>query len=872
MQITLAKKTATKSLCFHCGEPCLTKNYQQEDKLFCCQGCMAVYDLLQQNQLCEYYNLNDKAGLNQKITARKEKFIYLDLPEVQSQLFDFADNKVAHITFFIPSIHCSSCIWLLEHLYKLNPNITYSKINFLKKQLALSFELDKVKLSEIVALLASIGYEPYITLNDTSQQSDVRKDEVEQKKNRYFIAQIAVAGFVFGNVMMLSFPEYLGIETDDDANLKAVFSAINVVLSIPAVLFSGQDYLVSAYKNLKKGILHVDFPLALGIMVLWLRSFYEIFTQTGAGYLDSMTGLIFFLLVGKWFQQRTYKTLRYDRDFKSYFPIAVMRKEADGTEKPIQVTDLQIGNTITIRNEEIIPADAKLLKGNASIDYSFVTGEAKPTHKEVGDTIYAGGRQKGNQIELTIVKPVSQSYLTQLWNNVNPERLTAKLTQKENNNLEDNNLENNNHVTSTTHNPNKVQENSLVQALLNRYFTLALLCIATLAGLYWWGVEENATKAINVFTSVLIIACPCALSLGSQFALGTAMRVLGKHKFYLKNAHTVEQMASIDNIVFDKTGTITKTNMETIQFVGYEKCPSPTAAQKSNLSAEEMTAILTLCQNSTHPLSMAIAKNLRLQFATFNPLKVENFKEYAGQGIEGVVNGKFIKMGSREFVMGNKVECLLKPNCEHLQSGNGTRVFVTINFVYRGYFSFQNTYRNGITESMQQLHKQNFDLHLVSGDNEGEAQHLKNIFPQANNLFFRQSPHAKLDFITKLQQKNKKVMMVGDGLNDAGALLKSDMGIAVTEDTSYFTPASDAILDATMLVKLPKFIQFCRHAVNIIHRSFGIALLYNLIGLFFAIQGGLSPVIAAILMPVSSITIIIFTTLGVKYQEDKLNE
>ncbi len=851
MQITLAQqasKTKKKTMCFHCGEPCVNLNFRQDDKFFCCQGCFMVYDLLQQNQLCEYYQLNEIAGLNQKAMARKEKFAYLDLSDVQTQLFDFADSHIARITFFIPSIHCSSCIWLLEHLYKLNPSIKYSKINFLKKQLTVTFEKEKTKLSEVVALLASIGYEPYITLNDTMQDSDVRKDQEMQRKNTHFIAQIAVAGFVFGNIMMLSFPEYLGIDADDDTNLKTVFQAINVVLSVPVVLFSARDYLVSAYKNLIKGILHVDFPLALGIMVLWLRSLYEIFTQTGAGYLDSMSGLIFFLLIGKWFQQRTYKTLRYDRDFKSYFPISVLLKETNGKESPIQVTDLKIGQNIIIRNEEIIPADSKLLKGEAQIDYSFVTGESKPTRKNVGDTIYAGGRQKGNQIELTVIKTVSQSYLTELWNGVNSEK---------------NNL---------TNNPKNNQENSVTQAILNKYFTLVLLLIASIAGLYWWLIANQITMAVHVFASVLIIACPCALSLGSQFALGTAMRIVGKHKLYLKNAHTVEQIASIDSVVFDKTGTITQTNMETIQFIGYEKCPSPTAAQKNTMTQKEMLYIVSLCQNSTHPLSMAITATFKTEAQPHTNYTVENFKEYAGQGIEGVINGKFIKIGSRRFVMGDKVTCLLKPNCEHLQHDEGTKVFVAINFIYRGYFSFQNSYREGIKKTINDLHKQNFDLHLVSGDNAGERQQLTAIFPQANQLHFAQSPRDKRNFITTLQDQKRKVMMVGDGLNDAGALLQSNIGIAVTENTSHFTPASDAILDAAMLTKLPQFISFCRHAVHMIRSSFVIALLYNFIGLFFAIQGGLSPMIAAILMPVSSISIIIFTTLAVSSQEKIFKE
>jgi Cu+-exporting ATPase len=870
MLVSFAKKSTNIHTCYHCGEPCMSDYFHQEDKFFCCQGCLSVYELLNENQLCEYYNLNDKAGINHKIITEKSKFLYADLPEIQAKLIDFQGENITKITFFIPSIHCSSCIWLLEHLYRLNENIGFSQINFLKKQLSIHFNHNKIKLSEIIGLLASIGYEPKITLNDTEATSDVRKDRNTNKENHRLIAQIAVAGFVFGNVMLLSFPEYFGFDSLSETNFKYIFNTLNLLFSIPVILFSGQDYISSAYKNLRKGILHVDFPLAVGILVLWFRSIFEILTQTGAGYIDSMSGLIFFLLVGKWFQQRTYQSLRYDRDFKSYFPVAVIVKDENGHEKPTQLADLQVNDRIIIRNEEIIPADAIFYNGTANIDYSFVTGEAVPIKKVSGEIIYAGGRQIGSQIELEIIKPVSQSYLTQLWNHENNH---TQLDSKEKVNKE---------------------ENSLLQAILNRYFTLALFIIALLSSSYWLFYKHELVTAINVFTSVLIIACPCALSLGSQFALGTAMRILGRHKFYLKNTRIVEQIAENDTIIFDKTGTITENNTTEINFIAYKNCKivekltyntdkdeKPIYNQITNqnisqteiilqdcsinsLEESELVAIFSLTKNSTHPLSEAITGYLKNILETKQDLpEVESFREYVGQGLEGKVGNMYVKLGSRKFITGKDIECLLKPDCEHITDDKSTKVFVAINFVYKGYFSFENRYRENIAETIEKLHSKKFNLHLLSGDNDSEKKNLLPLFKDENHLHFQQNPHDKLNFIKNLQTQHHKVMMIGDGLNDAGALRQSETGIAITENSAYFTPASDAILEANALHKLPNFIDFCRHTVKTIKKSFAIALLYNLVGLFFAIKGDLSPIIAAILMPVSSITIILFTTLWV---------
>jgi Cu+-exporting ATPase len=842
MQIQLSKNknVITQIACYHCGEPCQATDFEQDAKQFCCHGCLTVYELLKENELCQYYDLNDKAGINQKMSTKKEKFTYLDLPEVQAKLFDFADGKTGNLTFFIPTIHCSSCIWLLEHLYKLDENIFFSQINFLKKQLVLSFDLQKLKLSEVVALLASIGYEPSITLNDVQEQNDAQKDRKMRQESRRLIAQIAVAGFAFGNVMMLSFPEYFGLDSFSEQHFKSMFGTLNLLFSIPVLLFSGQDYITISYQNLRKGILHVDFPLALGMLVLWMRSIFEIFTETGAGYIDSMSGLIFFLLVGRWFQQRTSQAMRYDRDFKSYFPIAVIVKAKNGEEIPIQVNDLQAGDRIIVRNEEIIPVDAQLLRGNAQIDYSFVTGEASPLPKSIGETIYAGGKQKGEQIELLVLKKASQSYLTQLWNNTN-------------------------------FNKNK-DKNSILQTILNRYFTLTLILIACFSASYWLFFEKNVSVAINVFTAVLVIACPCALSLGSQFALGTALSILGKHKFYLKNIQIVEQIAENDTIVFDKTGTITENQESEVKFCSL--LPSSEGENEASfLRQDEIASILALSSNSTHPLSVKITHFLEKKLASkkCQVSKLEKqqfqyassfFKEQVGKGLEGIINSQNILVGSEELMLENGITNFSK--LQIAENKLDTKIFVAINSVGRGYFVVKNKYRKGIEKTIQTLHDSKLDLYLLSGDNEGEKKQVKILFPKEENLYFQQNPHQKLAFIKALQAKNKNVMMIGDGLNDAGALLQSDTGIALTENTAYFTPASDAIIDATALPNLPQFIKFCRFAVHKIRQSFIIALIYNLIGLFFALQGLLSPLISAILMPMSSLTVILFTTWGVK--------
>ncbi len=782
-----------KISCFHCGDVCVNQ-ISFDEHTFCCVGCKNVYELLSSNNLCSYYDIENTPGVTQRNPVLASAFAYLDDEKVAQQLLQYRDDKIAKVTFFIPTMHCSSCIWLLENLYKINPNITLAKVNFLKKELHISFNPKETSLRQIVTLLSSLGYEPAISLNDL--EKNVKKDE-----NRRLSYQIGVAGFCFGNIMLISFPEYFGLDSFTKGSFSKLFGYINLVLSLPVFFFSAQDYFKAAWGGIKKKFISIDVPLALGILVMFTRSTYEVVSGHGIGWFDTHAGLVFFLLIGKWFQQKTFDTLSFERDYKSYFPVAVTVIK-DNQEVTVPVTALAIGDRIKIRNNELIPADSILLNGDAQVDFSFVTGESDPVKKVVGEIIYAGGRQKGATIELEVSKKVSQSYLTQLWNNDAFAKNAASSIQS-------------------------------FQQVVSKYFTIALLIIAFGSAAFWLVV--NPSLSLNAFTAVLIIACPCALALSSPFALGTAMRVLGRNKFYIKSPAVVEQMAHMDTMVFDKTGTLTQPSASSILFYG------------DVLTVEQQQIISAVVSQSIHPLSQKIKTYLGTQ----NTPAVSAYTETAGKGIEAEVNGVKVLVGSRSFVGAD-----VHDNANNL----ATRVYIKINQKIIGFFEMEQGYRNGLNEVLSQLNP-GFKQYLLSGDNDKERNNLKVYFKQDENMLFNQTPADKLNFIQSLQQQNKKVVMIGDGLNDAGALKAAHVGISVTENTAHFSPASDVIMDAEVFGNFPKYFAFAKNTLTVIHISFVISLIYNLVGLSFAVQGTLSPLFAAVLMPISSVTVIAFTTL-----------
>lgn len=788
--------TLEKIKCFHCGQPCEDNDFRIDEKSFCCYGCKVIYEVISANDLCEYYDLERHPGLAGVVPEDKNIFSYVDENQVRSKLLEFDSGEFARVKFFIPAIHCSSCIWLLEHLERTGAGILKSRVNFSGKMVSIDFNPTKIRLSQIVGVLNSLGYNPVINLEG--------KEGNKRKSNTTLVLRLALAGFCFGNVMLFSFPEYLGI--NDEGNLKQIFAWLNLVLSVPVLVYSASGYIESTYKSLRQKQLNIDVPITFGLFALFFRSGWDIITATGPGYLDSFTGLVFFLLIGKWFQDKTYESLSFERDYKSYFPLATQRL-SQNVWKPVVVYELKRGDRIRVRNLEIVPADSVLASERAEIDYSFVSGEARPVNAVRASIVYAGGRVLGSPVELVVEKPVSQSQLTALWND---------------------------EVFRKT-------EESNYRRVIDQFargFTWIVMGIAVVTALVWHSLAPESMWL--VFTSVLMVACPCALALAAPFTYGSMLRVLGRNNLYLKNADVIERLGEVDAVVFDKTGTVTHGSTPEVRFEG-------------ELSKDELSAIKILTSYSTHPLSTLVGSSIH---STVNGLEVSNYSENPGKGIEGEVQGHLYRIGSAKFTKysGSLV-------------GSFTPVFVSIDEKLRGYFLVKTMVRSSIKEMIARL--SGLCAGMLSGDNVGDREEMKRLFSSKIPLFFNQQPADKMKFIKELQAQGKKVLMVGDGLNDAGALRQADVGIAVTDDTGLFTPACDGIVKGDSLQHLDKFIDLSRASTSILRWAFGISFFYNAVALTFAVTGNLSPLVAAILMPLSSVSVVAFSSFAVRFTTKK---
>ena len=779
--------------CAHCGLDCGNTPILEKELPFCCLGCQTVHGILHEAGLGTFYAIESRPGLRPADSPAANRFAFLDDDSIRPDMLDFFDGRNARVTFHVPGIHCLACVWLLERLHKIDPRVGRSEVHFPLREVSVQFDMQDIPLSEIAALIDGLGYVPDLHLATTHDKA--RKTPADRARRRLFL-QLGVAGFCFGNVMMLSFPGYLGLGAAD--SFSRLFGGLSLLLAIPALLFSGVDYLRSAWTGLRQRHLTIDLPIAIGMLALFVQSSADVLRGTGEGYFDSLTGLVFFLLIGKWFQLRGYDAMSFDRDFRSYFPLCSRRLEA-GVEHSVPIQQLEQGDVIRVRDGELIPVDATNHRGPAEIDYSFVTGESMPVQVPQGERIFAGGRQRGPVLELTVLKKVSQSYLTSLWNapafTRSSDRDFTRLTDR-----------------------------------FSRWFTAAVLLVAAATGLFWWRVEPAV--ALRAATAVLIVACPCALALSAPFALGNVLRILARNRFFAKNTETVERMAKVSRILFDKTGTLTERQVVV-------------EAVSGQLDANQRSWVKTVVSQSAHPVSQSL-----VSFLPGDALEdVSDYMEFPGQGVSGVVDQRTIRTGRRSWI-------------DPSQTADAGDVLVEIDDELMAGYRMVSQPRPGMEALLDRL-RTRYGVGLLSGD---QSAHVADFASRmaAGELAWQgeQSPHDKLHAVERLQASGATVCMCGDGLNDAGALKQSDVGIAVTDDVHAFTPACDAILDANRLAALDRFFAFARAGMRVVGLSIALSVLYNLVGVTLAAGGNLSPLFAAVLMPVSSISVMALALAG----------
>ena len=593
--------------------------------------------------------------------------------------------------------------------------------------------------------------------------------------------------------MLFSVPHYANGGPLDDG-FQRIFDGLNMAFALPVLLFSASDYFRTALRAVRTRTMAVEVPVALGLAVLFGRSVVDIVSGRGAGFMDSFAGLVFFLLIGRLFQQKVFDRVAFDRTFRSFLPLSVQVEQKAGGVAAVPIERLQIGDRVLMRRHEVVPADAVLLEDAAQVDYAFVTGEQTPVLVRAGETVRAGGRVLDRAVRLRLLEEASHSQLARFWS----EQVDGRA---------------------------KEYWLTAVASRFGKWFTVAAVGIAAAGAAAWW---PDVTASLTVATAVLIVACPCAITLSAPITLGTAMGLLGTRGLYLKHPAIALDLSRIDTVAFDKTGTLTMSGQQA-------------TVEHDGLDDLALSQVRRLAAESVHPTSRAIAASSTNDAAAAGRPRL--VCEVAGEGLCGIVDGMRVAIGTAAFVEAQTGIASLAPD-------GATRVVVG---EQRGWMRVTTPARAGIDRAVTALGADH-QVCLLSGDHGGGSDRWSSVF--GRRMHFRQSPQDKLAFIADARAHGRHVLMVGDGLNDAGALAAADVGIAVTDETACLAPACDAVISGARLAALPAFLAYARRARQVIVACFVVSILYNAIGLGLALAGALTPLAAAIFMPVSSLTIV----------------
>jgi Cu+-exporting ATPase len=774
--------TASVATCDHCGDPCAAAPVHAGEHTFCCAGCASVFTLLHDRGLADFYGCDVNPGVSQRRTEPGDaRFAALDDPAIAARVLDFDDGVLASVTFAVPDLHCAACLWLIERLWAIEAGIVRAEADLVRRRVTVWFFPGTVTVRGVAELLAAIGYAPVV-------EGEAAAPRISPERRTLYL-RLGVAGFAFGNTMLFSIPRYVN-GAPLDGGFQRVFDALNLGLGTLVLLYSAAGYFTAAWRAARAGRVTLDVPVALGLAALYVRSVVDIVSSRGEGFVDSFTGLVLFLLVGRLFQSKIFEEIDFSRTYRSFLPLSVRVERGDAVELT-PIADLRVGDVILLRPHEVVPADALLVSSEAAFDYAFVTGESRPIVARTGDRIRAGGRALGATLRLLLVRDVAHSQLARLWDNPAAARPTA-------------------------------QRLNQVSARFGAIFTLAAVALALAGACWYW---PDISRSLDVATAVLIIACPCALTLAAPLTFGTAMEQLAHRGFYLRNSAVVLDLSRIDTLAFDKTGTLTSA----VQGVH---------AEPDGLTEHEWRLVQRLAAESTHPVSRAIAAS---GLAEGRP---QWFRETPGGGLRGAIDGHEVMLGSPSFVA-NETGAIVRT------SADGP--VVAIDGRVAGAVRLSTLPRPGVTAAVHALGATH-EVSLVSGDEPREASRWRALFGE--RVAFGQSPDEKLATIRARQAAGRRVAMIGDGLNDAGALAAADVGIAVSDETACIVPACDAVLHGGRVASLPTFLRYTCQARRVVIACFIVSMLYNALGLSLALQGALTPLLTAILMPVSSLTIV----------------
>lgn len=792
--------------CAHCGLPVPASRFDlQSEQQFCCDGCRSVFAILHSAGLGEYYAQRDpddaRAATPQK---SQRKFEELDEPAFRQSHCQAAPGGVLRTEFFVEGVHCSACVWLLERLPRVTPAVLDARYDLTRAVLRITWDPTSAPLSEVARALDSLGYAPHPTHSATLAAE-------QRKGDRALLLRLGIAGAAAGNVMLMALALYSGEYAGMAAEYATLFRWGSLAIATPAVFWAGSLFFRGGLAALRTRTPHMDLPVSLGLLAGYLGSAVNTLRGQGEVYFDSLCTLIFLLLVGRYLQ-RTHqrRSAKASELLNALSPTTACLVEGD-TLREVPANALQVGNIVEVRAGQRVTVDGVICEGSSALDTSLLTGESFPEEVSIGDRVHAGTTNLAAPFRVRVESVGSETRLGRLMHSV-------ETTQR---------------------------ERAPIVRLADRvagYFVQAIVAIAALTLLVWW--QLDASHAIDHTVALLVVTCPCALGMATPLAVSAALRAAARAGILFKGGEFIEELARPGIIVFDKTGTLTEGRLALVSWCGDESI-------KPLVRAAEAT--------SGHPIARAFQRSLGE-----TSLPCSHRDEHPG-GVRASVGGhdgsaaRDVLVGSQSFVRAvlGSLPAWAVARARAYAAAGRTPVLIAVDGEVAALAAFADSIRSDAVSSLEKLARLGFQFEVLSGDDQRVVDAVvAELGVPLLNATGGASPEAKLAAINALRTEGQRVFMVGDGVNDAAAMAAANVGIAVHGGAEACLSAADVFTTRPGLETVALAAQGSKRTLRVIRVGIGLSLGYNLLGVALAVTGQLDPLWAAVLMPLSSISVV----------------
>jgi P-type Cu2+ transporter len=784
--------------CAHCGLPVPPDDEVVNGPAFCCAGCRSVYEIVNAAGLSGYYQYRDESPAAPARAKSNRKYQELDEPAFQAQHCRAEPGGEKTVELLLEGVHCSACLWLIERVGRVVPGVTSARLDLSRNVVTLIWDDARTPLSLIAQGLESLGYPPHPL--GASQAAAART------KDRELLLRLGIAGAAAGNVMLMALALYSGAFSGMEAQYQALFRWTSLAIATPTVFWAGSVFLRGGWAALRTRTPHMDLPISLGILAGYVSGAVNTFSARGEIYFDSLCTLIFLLLVGRYLQQSHHRRSTSQSELLLALAPQTAHLLEGETERDVPASSVPVAATVRVSAGERIPVDGLVLRGTANVDVSLLTGEAMPVEARVSDRVYAGTTCQNGELWLRVESSGAATRLGRLMESVE--------------------------VT--------LQRRAPIVRLADRvagYFVIGILGVAAFTLALWLHLDPK--HAIDHTVALLVVTCPCALGMATPLAVSVALRRAAAAGILFKGGEFMEELAQPGVIVFDKTGTLTMGQPDLVAWMGDAAWQAPVRAVEAL---------------SLHPL----ARSIQRAFPE-NDLKVEDREELPQGGIAATVEGRRLLIGSPALVerrLGHLPSWATQLVEAHGAAGR-TPVVVVADDTVRAVAAFGDAIRPEAPQKLAELSKLGFRFEILSGDHQSVVDGVaRELGIAADRARGGQSPEAKLERVALLRRNGERVVMVGDGVNDAAAMAAATVGMAVHGGAETCLRAADVFATRSGLAPIAQAASGSRQAVAAIRRGIAISLAYNVVGIGLAVTGLLSPLVAAIMMPLSSISVV----------------